>query len=339
MLKNRFFTAAAALAICCAFASQAAAASKEITVRGQLRPTVESGGWVIVAGEQKYLLLNADRFKGESWFRKDAEVEAVGETKNAITIYMEGTPFEARTLRPVGKRTEESAEASGNGAFTGGAAAAAAAELTRITVSGEATVQAQPDTAVVSIAVVTQNASASEAQAENASRTEAVVRAVKAAAGAGAEVKTGGYSLQPQYSYKPNESPQINGYQVRNSVIVTMSDLTKVGAVIDAASRAGANTVDYLNFTLRRDRPARSQALAEATRDARAKAQTLAEALGGRVVRIVEVQEGPIYRPPVPLRGTVGRMAEMQAADTPIEVGSLDIRAQVQLVAEVETRP
>jgi hypothetical protein len=32
-------------------------------------------------------------------------------------------------------------------------------------------------------------------------------------------------------------------------------------------------------------------------------------------------------------------MAEMQAADTPVEVGSLDIRAQVQLVAEVETRP
>ncbi|HEX7177017.1 MAG TPA: SIMPL domain-containing protein [Pyrinomonadaceae bacterium] len=340
MLKNKFFTAAAALAICCVFAAQAAAASKEITVRGQLRPTVESGGWVIVAGEQKYLLINADRFKGESWFRKDAEVEAVGETKNAITIYMEGTPFEARTLRPTGKRAEESAAASGNGALTGGAAAAVA-ELTRITVSGEATVQAQPDTAIVSIAVVTQNASASEAQAENASRTEATVRAVKAAAGAGAEVKTGGYSLQPQYSYKPNESPQINGYQVRNSVIVTMSDLTKVGAVIDAASRAGANTVDYLNFTLRRDRPARSQALAEATRDARAKAQTLAEALGGRVVRIVEVQEGPLYRPPVPLaRGTVGRMAEMQAsADTPVEVGSLDIRAQVQLVAEVEMRP
>ena len=338
MLKHRFFTAAAALALCCAFAAQASAASKEITVRGRLRPTVEAGGWVIVAGEQKYLLLNADRFKNESWFREDAEVEAVGETKDVVSIYMEGTPFEARTLRPVGRRAEGSAAPAGDGAITGGGAAA---ELTRITVSGEATVQAQPDTAVVSIAVVTQNASASEAQAENASRTEAVVRAVKAAAGAGAEVKTGGYSLQPQYSYKPNESPQINGYQVRNSVIVTMSDLTKVGAVIDAASRAGANTVDYLNFTLRRDRPARSQALAEATRDARAKAQTLAEALGGRVLRIVEVQEGALYRPPVPLaRGTVGRMAEMQAsADTPVEVGSLDIRAQVQLVAEVETRP
>jgi len=223
----------------------------------------------------------------------------------------------------------------------GASAASPTPGLTRVTVSGEATVQAQPDTAVISIAVVTQNASASEAQAENASKTEAVVRAVKAAAGAGAEVKTGGYSLQPQYVYRPNDSPQITGYQARNSVVVTMSELNRVGALIDAASRAGANTVDGLSFTLRRDQPARAQALTEATREAVAKAGTVAEALGGRVVRVVEVQEGGLYRPPVPVpygRGMSSEVAEAKLAQTPIEVGSLEVRAQVQLVVEIETR-
>ena len=138
--------------------------------------------------------------------------------------------------------------------MTGGARGG---ELTRVVVTGDALVQSQPDTAVVQIAVVTQNASASEAQAENASKSESVVRAVKAAAGAGAEVKTSGYSLQPQYAYKPNESPTITGYVARNSVVVTMGELTKVGAVIDAATRAGANNIDGLSFTLRRDCPAR----------------------------------------------------------------------------------
>jgi uncharacterized protein len=123
---------------------------------------------------------------------------------------------------------------------------------------------------------------------------------------------------------------------VRNSVIVTMSDLTKVGQVIDAASRAGANNVDGLSFTLRRDRPARNQALTEATRDAVAKARIIAEALGGRVVRVVEVQEGPIYRPPVPLPGARESLKMSDAAQTPIEVGSLDVRMQVQLVAEID---
>jgi len=89
---------------------------------------------------------------------------------------------------------------------------------TRVTVTGDATVQAEPDTAIVNIAVVTQNQSASEAQAENASRSERVMRAVKAAAETNAEVKTSGYSLQPQRVYKENQPPTISGCEALNTV-------------------------------------------------------------------------------------------------------------------------
>lgn len=235
------------------------------------------------------------------------------------------------------------AAAQSSSAQTGGAAVTGGArsELTRVVVTGEALVRAQPDTAVVQVAVVTQNASASEAQAENASKSEAVVRAVKAAAGAGAEVKTSGYSLQPQYDYRDAGSPRLTGYIARNSVLVTMSDLQKVGPVIDAATRAGANNIDSLSFTLRRDEDARGQALTDATREAVSKARLLATALGGRLVRIVEVQESGAVRPPVPLYDRAAEMnvARGTAVQTPIEIGTLDIRAQVQLVAEIETKP
>ncbi len=213
-------------------------------------------------------------------------------------------------------------------------------ELTRVSVIGDAVVQSQPDTAILMLAVVTQNVSASEAQAENASKSEAVVRAVRAAAGQNAEVKTSGYSLQPQFDYRQDESPKITGYVARNSVVVTMSELGRVGTVIDAASRAGANSVDNLSFTLRRDEQARSQALTGATREAISKARVIAEALGGRVLRIVEVQEAGAYRPPIIQRADMREaVASLPAAQaTPIEVGSLEIRAQVQLVAEIEVR-
>ncbi|HEX5708896.1 MAG TPA: SIMPL domain-containing protein, partial [Pyrinomonadaceae bacterium] len=124
----------------------------------------------------------------------------------------------------------------------------------------------------------------------------------------------------------------------RNSVLVTTGDLARVGAIIDAASRAGANNIDGLAFTLRRDRPARSQAINEAVRDALAKAGDIASALGGRVVRIVEVQESGTYRPPVPVEYTRITAQDASAPATPILVGSLDVRAQVQLVAEIETQ-
>jgi uncharacterized protein YggE len=165
-----------------------------------------------------------------------------------------------------------------------------------------------------------------------------VVRVVKAAAGAGAEVKTSGYNLQPMTVYRENQPPTITGYQASNSVTVTMSDLAKVGAVIDAASLAGANNINGVSFTLRKDRPAKDQALADATREAIGKAQTIAQALGGRVARVLEVQEGgvtprPIYEADMRNQAVMAR----STAPTPIEVGTLDISSQVQLIAEIET--
>lgn len=212
------------------------------------------------------------------------------------------------------------------------------AGTTRVTVVGESVVQARPDTAVITIAVVTQAQTALAAQQENARKSDVVVRAVKAAAGAGAEVGTSGYSLQPQYNYRPNLPPTIQGYQARNGVNVTLSDLTKVGAVIDAATAAGANNVDNLSFMLRHDRPVRDQALSEATREAMRKAQVIAQALGGRVMRVLEVQEVtenlrpvPIYKSEIAMAGR----AQAEMAPTPVEIGTLDVSSRVQLIAEI----
>jgi uncharacterized protein YggE len=207
--------------------------------------------------------------------------------------------------------------------------------FTRVLVSGDSTVQAQPDTAILMISVVTQAKQALEAQQQNASKSESSVRALKAAAGSGAEVKTSGYSLQPIRIYKEGQPPTITGYEARNSITVTLGDLNKVGSVIDAAGQAGANDIAGISFTLRQDRPARDRALSEATREAVSKARVMAEAIGGRVVRIVEIQEEGFQRPQPIYQGEFS-VARAQAS-TPIEVGSLDIRSRVQLIAEIET--
>ena len=347
MRKSLLVWRAAPLALVLLFATQGARAaqeSKELTVVGRLTPTVEAGGWLVVADYGRYLLTNAGEFRRQPWFREGAAVEATGRVReDVMSIHMEGVPFQARTMRArAGSRSGGSqSNASQN---TGGQAVAgtgARAGVVRVVVTGEATVQAEPDTVVVTLAVVTQNASASEAQAENASKADAVVRAVRAVTGV-KEVKTSGYSLQPQYAYKEGVPPSITSYIVRNSVNVTVGDVGQTGAVIDAGSRAGANSVDGLSFMLRNDAQARQRALAEATREALSKARTVATTLGGSVVRVVEVQEAGAFRPPVPLyTAEFGRAAgtAQAATPTPVEPGSLEIRAQVQLVAEVETRP
>ena len=206
---------------------------------------------------------------------------------------------------------------------------------TRVAVGGDSIVQAQPDTAILTVAVVTQGKRAIDAQQENATKTDAVVRALKAAAGTGAELKTSGYSLQPMRVYREGQPPLINGYEARNTITVTTGDLPKLGNIIDAASQAGANDVTGISFTLRQDRAARDQALKEATHEAMSKAQVVAQALGGRVVGIAEVQEEGLVRPQPFLAGDV-MMAKRADVTTPIEIGSLDVTSRVHLVAIVE---
>ncbi|HKG81279.1 MAG TPA: SIMPL domain-containing protein [Pyrinomonadaceae bacterium] len=296
--------------------------AKEITIRGKLQKTVEAGGWLIVNDSSKYLILNAKTYQNNGWFKESTGVEAVGETKDVMTTYMEGTPFEAKSMQPV----DQSVATPGRDDIR---------RVTRVMVAGDSIVQAQPDTAILTISVVTQGRRAIDAQQENAVKTDAVVRALKSVAGAGAEVKTSGYSLQPQRVYKEGQPPAITGYEARNSVTVTTGELNKVGNIIDAAAQAGSNDISGIAFTLRQDRPARDQALSEATREAMNKARVIAQALGGRVVRVIEVQEEGLQRPPVPIYQTEALMAKRDVS-TPIEIGSLEVTSRVQLIVEVE---
>src|SRR5688572_14657985 len=242
IMIRRLLPILCAIALVALFTTQVLA--KEISVRGRLQRTVEAGGWLVVSGEQKYLLLNASQFQNEKWFVAGTEVEAIGETKaDVVTMFMEGTPFEARTLRPFAQGGPGVSQSESKG-------------LTRVLVTGDSIIQAQPDTAILTISVVSQAKRALEAQQDNANKSDAVVRALKVAAGPGAEVKTSGYSLQPIRVYREGQPPTITGYEARNSVTVILSDLTKVGPVIDATAGAGANDISGISFTLRKDRPA-----------------------------------------------------------------------------------
>jgi uncharacterized protein YggE len=222
---------------------------------------------------------------------------------------------------------------------------------TRLLVTGESDSKVPPDTAVVVLSVVTQSRGALDAQQQNARKSEAVINAVKAAAGPNPEVETSDYSLAPQRDYR-GSMPHIVGYEARNSVSVTTSALDNVGAVIDAATGAGANSVDSVNFILRESNTARGRALGDASRQAMAKAQAMAEAMNGRIVRVVEQREGGFPERPTELSEdekalgyaatSGGLSARASAANynmrTPVAAGTLNVRSQVFLVVEVEAQ-
>ena len=204
-----------------------------------------------------------------------------------------------------------------------------------IEVGGTGEARTSPDTADLSVAIETTGKTAEEAASRNAALADKVTAALKSKLGDKGKISTGGYSLNPQYDQRPgHENPTIIGYTASNSIVVETGAIDLVGALIDSAISAGANRVDYLNFTVKNDIKPRTEAITTATRDARAQADALASALGvklGKVIKATTLAEAR----PIPMQRMAMPMA-MAAKSTPVEPGEVTVSATVSLTFEIE---
>src|SRR5215472_6568844 len=85
-------------------------------------------------------------------------------------------------------------------------AQAAAAPPSSIRVTGEARVSARPDRVLIDLGVQTQAPQSQDAAAANARQVEAVLVAVRKAAGPTGQLKTVSYALSPAYQYHGSSS-------------------------------------------------------------------------------------------------------------------------------------
>jgi uncharacterized protein YggE len=217
-------------------------------------------------------------------------------------------------------------------------APAVPAPLSSIRVTGDARVSARPDRVQIDLGVQSVAPLSREAAAANAKTLDAVLAAVRTAAGPTGQLRTVSYSLSPNYQYRPNAEPAITGYTALNVVEVTLDDLARMGDVIDAATRAGANRVQGIQYTLRDQDATRAEALRQAAQRARAEAEVLAGALNLRILRVLTVEESSPGIVPLRAHVAMARAAVAGAAaeaPTPVEAGTLDVNAQVVLAVEV----
>jgi hypothetical protein len=208
----------------------------------------------------------------------------------------------------------------------------------RLVVTGRGTIEAAPDHATVSIGVTARAATAAAAIDETSNAAAKVAEAARAFGIEGRDIRTGHVSLQPIYrnirDASGNPQQQIERFQASNSVQVRLRDLARVGEFLRRGVGEGANQIGSLSFGLaERDRAAR-QAEAAAFADAKAQAASLASAAGIKLGRIEEIRTGQHGGGPVrPLR------MEMRAAaapDVPVEPGSVELSAEVEVTWALE---
>jgi uncharacterized protein YggE len=158
----------------------------------------------------------------------------------------------------------------------------------QIVASGRGDAAAAPDEAQVTVAVVTRAPTAVAAGAANASRLTAVLNALVRVGIPRGSITTQSFAVSPNVEYDGGTTRQA-GYVATNSVHVRTSMLGQVGQIIDAALAAGADRVNAVTFTSSRAAELRRASLAQAVADARADAEAMAAAAGGRLGSLIEL--------------------------------------------------
>lgn len=232
----------------------------------------------------------------------------------------------------VGAFSASRAEVAPPSATMGAAAAAFATTTLSLGAYGETKIA--PDMASINLGVTNDAPTAARAMSDNAGQMAKVMAALKAGGIAARDIRTSGLGVNPQYAYAQGQPPRLTGYQASNQLTVTVHDLTRLGAAIDASVGAGATQVNGISFGLADPTAAENAARELAVRALQAKAELYARATGYRLSRLVSLNEGGDegVRPLTPILMAQSRV---QAAPTAVAPGELTIRIDISGLYEL----
>jgi uncharacterized protein YggE len=212
------------------------------------------------------------------------------------------------------------------GAGCAGGVASDGGRATLISVAASGRVSVTPDTALIQVGAEVRAPNLADATGDVAQRMSAVLARVKSLGVEAKDIRTVTYSIDPLTAQRRlGDPPDITGYRVANVVQIKIRNLDEVGRIVDAAVKAGANTMHRPRFTL--DDPAKPEAEARAlaVRNAAAKARQLAEVSGVRLGELVSLSEKVVY----PHWMTESFSSRAGVAPGPVEIGQIEISVNV----------
>ena len=206
-----------------------------------------------------------------------------------------------------------------------------------ITVDAQGVSFAAPDIATVSIGVNTEGATADKTVESNTKKMNDVIAKIKELGVENKDIQTTTYYLNPKYSWTQEKGSFQDGYTVNQDVTVKVRDLSKVGEILTAVTKTGANVVGNVSFSIEDPEKAKTEAREMAIAKAKEKAEMIAQQTGlklGKVTNYYEYQEygyygkGAIY----PTFAEGGGMMDSAAM---IEPGTEEVKLNVTLTYKV----
>ncbi|WP_332066018.1 SIMPL domain-containing protein [Bartonella sp. CB189] len=203
-----------------------------------------------------------------------------------------------------------------------------------ITVTAIGESHATPDTAIINLAIVTQNKTAQKALAANNKSMNNIISIFKNNGIQENDLYTSGLSI---YQTNSNEYSKKNNndilYHVSNSLTVRIRDLSKTGKIFDQAMALGINAVNGITFTNGNTKPLYQEARKKAVSEAIEKAETIAQAANLKLGPIIKISENDNSYTPTPRLMTI---ANKSYTDTNFSSGELNYNVSITVTFSIE---
>lgn len=203
-----------------------------------------------------------------------------------------------------------------------------------ITVSGSAAVNLEADCVSAVLGVNLSGTDLTALQGQANATMDAVCAALIEVGLEEKNISTNSIYISPDYY---NSDGRSQGYTIDNSLTIQTDEIDKLGAYIDAAFAAGANTLNSINFSAKDDSAARKLALENAVKDAAAKAEIIAAAAGHTLGEIEEIIESGVYSyARSSYDGWNYAVTEGAAAGTTVRAAQVVVNASIQITYELK---
>jgi len=203
-----------------------------------------------------------------------------------------------------------------------------------INVEGTSEITVEPDEAEVWVGVSFVKDTAEQAQSEANKVVDDIINSLKAEGFS--EIETERLSLYEERQWDEGKST-IVGWRASQTIKVKTEDMTKVGKIVDIAVNNGANQINNINFQLseEKEQEYKKQALAEATKNAKDKAETVADSLGVKLGKIKSASTAEYGF--MPYRYAMAEVAVAKAGDEAANImpGEVSVTAHISLVYNI----
>jgi uncharacterized protein len=220
------------------------------------------------------------------------------------------------------------------------AAPAAAQNEGRIRIIGRALVEVAPDFVIVRVGVSNRAAAPTAALDQNSAVARRLIDFAKQFGVEARDIQTDAINLQPSFKTvrEPNGTTrqEPDGYSATNTVSVKLGDLPRLGVFMRQVLEQGATNIGGVQFGIANPDKATEEARLKAVEDAVRQANQLAQAAKVKLGRILEIVHPP--RGQFQVAGGVADLParRLRATSVPIEAGSLQIGAEVEVIWALE---